>query len=289
LLIQDDASSDSTEAVCRNYERLDQRVKYQRNPLTLGMPGNLNAAISRARSELIANLHDGDVFRSDLLEVWRDALLRHEAGFVFNDLEVLDSNFKHVRFARHSFPPVLERNELVDYMLERFDSPVWGTVMARAHAYRSRGLFDPRFSFIADVEMWMRLNLVYRVAYVQEALIGLTPHEDDRPYAYVNWDLERAHVAMRLEIAEQRFSGQPERMREYRRRLREMQERRWAFNLGSCVKRCRFDLVEEGTAAFRAADSRLLRALGWAGRPVGALALFQKKWGANVRRGPAGK
>ena len=84
LLIQDDASGDGTEEVCREYERLDSRVHFERNPVNLGMPGNLNQVISRAQAPLIANLHDGDIYRTDLLTKWIAAIVAEDAGFVFN-------------------------------------------------------------------------------------------------------------------------------------------------------------------------------------------------------------
>jgi hypothetical protein len=81
--------------------------------------------------------------------------------------------------------------------------------MARRSAYAAVGPFNDRDSFYADVEMWMRLNLRFPVAYVAEPLIRITPHESDHPYAYVNWSLERGLVAMREEIADGLYRDDP--------------------------------------------------------------------------------
>src|SRR6266851_7432426 len=65
LIISDDCSSDDTQDICRRYAAKDRRVKYFRNERNLNMPGNLNAAIRRSTGVYIANLHDGDVYRTD--------------------------------------------------------------------------------------------------------------------------------------------------------------------------------------------------------------------------------
>lgn len=279
LLIQDDASDEATVAVCRDYERRDRRIRFERNDVNAGMPGNLNKAIARARGELIANLHDGDIYRPDLLRTWRDAILRQEAAFVFNALEVVDGEGQTTGFHRHPFGPRLAPRELTGYMLERFDSPVWGTVMARAELYRAHGLFKPEYSFIADVEMWMRLNLFHPVAYVAEPLIKITPHEADRPYAYVNWDLERAAVAMREETAAAYFAGDGGGLAAYRRRLARLRRSRWLRFAASCVARGRDDLVRAGAAPFRESGDPVLRAAAGAARVAAAV--------SRVRRRPA--
>jgi glycosyltransferase involved in cell wall biosynthesis len=274
LLIQDDASSDGTEGVCRSYEQKDARIQYQRNLANLSMPGNLNAVVARARASLIANLHDGDLFQPDLLRKWVDAIERTQAAFVFNALEVIELDGRHVGYHRHPFSSRLEPGELIHYMLERFDSPVWGTVMARRAAYQRVGAFNERYSFVADTEMWMRLNLKHPVAYVAEPLIKITPHEDDRPYAYVNWSLEQALVDMRKQIAEEFYRNNPAGAVAYQARLLRLRERRWLWLAGSCFKRGRMDLFSQALELFRRDDSLLLRAAARLGRPALAVGRF---------------
>lgn len=263
FIISDNASDDDTEAVCREYERRDKRVRYYRNPTNLGMPGNLNAAIRRSAAPLVANLHDGDLYRDDLLLKWKTALEEEpECAFVFNALEFLDACGRRQESRASSFPKRIERGKLVEYMLDRFDSPVWGTVMARRWAYDRHGLFNSRYSFIADVEMWMRLNLYHPVAHVSEALITLTPHEADRPYAFVNWRLERALTSMHEEIIEQYFQSDSVRVARACEKMRRRRDRRWLRMLGACLRRRRFDIAEEGLRVFSHEDSALLRLAG---------------------------
>lgn len=268
LLIQDDCSSDNTEEVCRTYERRDSRVRFVRNPTNLGMPGNLNAVVARARGDFVANLHDGDIYRADLLRRWRQSLQETGGAFVFNALQFVDHDGTDRGTDVHPFGPRIERGALVAYMLERFCSPVWGTVMARRRCYEELGYFDPEYSFIADVEMWMRMNLSHPVAYVPEPLIQLTPHEPDRPYASVNWDLERAAVTMRHRTAERYFDGDSKALRAYLARFGRVQDRRWLFLAASCVKMGEWRKVFEASKLFRCSSRRVLRTAGLALVPL---------------------
>ena len=177
LIIQDDASPDDTEGVCRDYSRRDSRIIYRRNERNLRMPENLNAGIRLAKGEYIANLHDGDVYAPNLLESWKDALDQcPNAAFVFNAYRTLSPDGREGGIHREPLPPCFPGSLLLEkYFFRRWqlDSPVHGTVMARRSAYSAVGLFDPRFEFFADVDMWMRLASRFHVAYVDTALIDL--------------------------------------------------------------------------------------------------------------------
>lgn len=49
LVITDNQSTDGTEAICREYAALDRRVRYVRNEINLGGPGNFTRAFSHCR------------------------------------------------------------------------------------------------------------------------------------------------------------------------------------------------------------------------------------------------
>ena len=275
LLVQDDCSTDDAEDVCREYERRDSRVHFVRNRTNLGMPGNLNAVIARARGEFVANLHDGDIYRPDLLQRWRLALRDTEAAFVFCALEFVGHDGFQIQVDVHPFGPMFERGALVAYMLERFGSPVWGTVMARRSCYEKLGYFNPEYSWISDVEMWMRLNLHYPVAYVAVPLIQLTPHEPDRPYASLNWDLECAAVRMRHRIAERYFAGNAPALQAYLARFGRAQDRRWLFLAASSLRRGDWRKSLEACRVFRSSSRTALRLAGHS--------LFLPMWLCNLR------
>jgi glycosyltransferase involved in cell wall biosynthesis len=51
LEISDNASSDATQAICREYAEKDRRVRYHRNPENIGLNGNWTLAFRRTKSK----------------------------------------------------------------------------------------------------------------------------------------------------------------------------------------------------------------------------------------------
>jgi glycosyltransferase involved in cell wall biosynthesis len=51
LIISDNASTDSTAAICQRYAAADARVEYTRNPVNIGLPRNFNRAFKLANSK----------------------------------------------------------------------------------------------------------------------------------------------------------------------------------------------------------------------------------------------
>jgi glycosyltransferase involved in cell wall biosynthesis len=192
LIINDDNSSDNTRELCEAYCKKDERVKYFRNESNLKMPGNLNSAIQKAQGVYIANLHDGDIYVNNIIQKWHDALEAYpDALFVFNGYEIIGTDGKKSNFIHPGLQEVNEGRILMDYFLTTFTSGPWGTVMARAEAYQTYGLFNADYGFISDVEMWLRLGLHGKVAYVKEPLITLTPRELFHNYYFPHWNVVR--------------------------------------------------------------------------------------------------
>jgi glycosyltransferase involved in cell wall biosynthesis len=200
LIIADDASTDATASVAAEYSQSDARIRVLTQPVNLNMPGNLNAGIAVCRGDLIANLHDGDTFSPELLARWV-AALDHcpKAAFVFNGFYEVDAEGQILETIGLDLPRCSPGSELLGHFYRRwrFNSPVWGTAMARRSAYEAAGPFDERFGPVADVQMWMRLAEGHGVAYVPEPLISL-PSRAVLPSSFEATDSELARLAERI-------------------------------------------------------------------------------------------
>jgi glycosyltransferase involved in cell wall biosynthesis len=181
LIIADDASNDNTEQICTEWTRRDQRIQYHRRDTNVGMPNNLTLGIDASKGAFVAVVHDDDVYSPTLLDKWSYCLAKYpQAAFVFNAYNDLDINGKVSRtycedlLECENGAAILER---LFFHRWRFDSPVFGTVMIRKSALDRVGVFDKRFGFYSDVDMWMRLAENYDVCYIKEALIGITSRE----------------------------------------------------------------------------------------------------------------
>ena len=171
------------------------------------MPQNLNLGILASIGKYVAILHDDDVYSPVLLEKWTARLDKHpKAAFVFNSYCALDAQGKPVKVYREHLPECVSGRVLLEGICFKrwlFDSPVWGTVMMRRSAFDDAGSFDVRFSYWADVDMWMRLAEDFDVCYVDEPLIAVasreaSPHQFADSFSHVQPLLERMFWEARM-------------------------------------------------------------------------------------------
>ena len=66
-------------------------------------------------------------------------------------------------------------------------SCVLATVITRLSAYDKKGLFNPRYGFISDVDIELRLAHGRDAGYAPELLSTSTPREPNYTFAFVNW------------------------------------------------------------------------------------------------------
>ena len=213
VIIADDASPDLTEEVCQRWATSDSRVRYHRRTQNIGMPQNLNLGILASSGDYVAILHDDDVYSAVLLEKWRACLDKHpNAAFVFNSYCALDMQAKPVKVYCEHLPECMSGRVLIEEVFFKrwlFDSPVWGTVMMRRSAFDHAGSFDERYSYWADVDMWMRLPEDFDVCYIDEPLIALaskeaSPHQFADSFSHVQplveqmfWEARMRHYHAR--------------------------------------------------------------------------------------------
>lgn len=256
LIISDDCSPVDASSIVDQWRASFPNIRYNRNSVNIGMPANLNLAIRMATGDYIANLHDGDAFEPMLLAKWEQELIHYpSAGFVFCGV----GGWQHpTKFGNgiivHDPRPLTSGKIFYEkYFLHRWTSIVWGTVMARRTAYDDLLPFDSRFSYISDVDMWIRMCLAWDVAYVPEPLILLdnTP----TPWRAFRWDrIELMRHMQRVNI--QRFySEEPERMRRELKRHEKVAQQQYLRRLLGRLWHRDLKGVREGV--------RLCRNLGW--------------------------
>jgi glycosyltransferase involved in cell wall biosynthesis len=68
LLISDDASTDGTESICREYAAKDPRIHYVRQPKNLGQIQNFNYSLSQTRGEYFMWASNDDMWEPTCLE-----------------------------------------------------------------------------------------------------------------------------------------------------------------------------------------------------------------------------
>jgi len=247
LIINDDRSQDDTEEVCREYGCRDPRIRYFKNAANLRYAGNQNAALLRATSDYVAIVHDGDIYRSDLIEKWTRALVEHStAALVFNALEQMDKHGRVVKVHRHPYGPLVRGIDLFDEMIRRPSSPIFGIVMVRKPCVFSVGPFDPRIPTLADVDMWLRLLLRYDAAYIAEPLLRVAPREAGHHNTEANWRVRGEYELIYALNCARRYPGETRETAKLRRQITPML---WTLRVRAvlyCLRHGRMRAAAEG-------------------------------------------
>jgi len=189
IFLWDDCSPNDPTAVAAKWKEAFPHFVYHRNERNLNMPGNLNAVISQATGDYIANLHDADEFDPRLIELWADALTRHpSAGMVYCGLESpRPGNTPSQFWLNTEIPPLSNGIAFFEkHFLHKWSSLIWGTAMVRKSVYDDLLPFREEFRNWADVDMWMRISLNHDMAYVDLPLIKTD--EGDTPLRGFDWE-----------------------------------------------------------------------------------------------------
>lgn len=191
LLVADDASTDNTREVLSRFR--DRRMSFTSNTQNLNIPGNLNALLSRCTGTHIIFLHDHDVFATTLLEECVEFLARHEsAGFVFSNMAWIDADGTNFQLMPACEPPLQAGRDLARSILTSgsFSSPVHACGMVRRAAYEKVGFqYDPKYGFLSDVDLWLRIAAHFDVGFINRPLITARRRDPSHTFAKINWKL----------------------------------------------------------------------------------------------------
>jgi glycosyltransferase involved in cell wall biosynthesis len=93
LIVSDNASTDETEAICREYGNLDSRVRYIRHTQNRGAAPNYNFVFEQARGEYFKWAAHDDVVHPSFLERAVEALDEHpEVALVYSKVREIDEH-----------------------------------------------------------------------------------------------------------------------------------------------------------------------------------------------------
>jgi glycosyltransferase involved in cell wall biosynthesis len=93
LIICDNASSDGTEAICREYASQDHRIRYSRNPINIGGVNNQNLTFRLARGRYFRLAAHDDICAPTLLERCVEVLEEHpDVVLCYSGMIAIDSD-----------------------------------------------------------------------------------------------------------------------------------------------------------------------------------------------------
>lgn len=149
LVISDNASTDSTPDICRQYAKLDNRIRYIRQQRNIGLVANSNFLINQATSEFFKLAAHDDLYARSLLERCIEALDNHQDVVVAHSWEArIDDEGNLVSGLAYSVaadaPQASERFRSM--LFDGWDDYMYGVirtaVLRRTHLYASHHFAD---------------------------------------------------------------------------------------------------------------------------------------------------
>ena len=201
VVVVDDCSTDETQAILGRYRERDGRVRLFHNPRNLGLVGNWNECIARARGEWIKFVFQDDWLAPDCV-----ARMVAEARATGTLLTVCRRRFAFAAVSdefraryRESgdegslavIAPgrrVITAQEFCEAILERGVVNFIGeptAALIHRDAFREFGRFDPKLIQLCDIEYWFRLGVQRGIGYIPEVLAYFRVHEDSATFR--NW------------------------------------------------------------------------------------------------------
>lgn len=179
IVLVDDGSTDGCgELIERRFD--DPRLRVVRQPHQ-GLGAARRASVDRARGDYLAFLDHDDLWLPQKLER-QIALLTTDpdAGLIFSDCFFIDSRGTHIgRLSdRYDYASIdVTDDRPLRALLAHGCFIDVSTVLASACAVRAAGNFDPRYRYVEDYDMWLRIARRHRLRFVPEPLAKRRIHE----------------------------------------------------------------------------------------------------------------
>lgn len=171
LIVIDNASTDSTVEVVKKFQ--DSRIRLFENSENVGMAGNWNRCLEKAKTEYIQILCADDVIEKSCLEEKVKFLnCNEDVSLVFSASYICDSGGRKIMSRR----PFRKNQKLSGGKMIRksfrkknlYGEP--SNVMFRKSAAVSAGQFDSEMGYNLDWDYWLRLSLYGNIGYIDKEL-----------------------------------------------------------------------------------------------------------------------
>lgn len=186
LIVVNDASTDGTDELLRNWMKKDKRIRYERNDVLSGGSGARNIGIYKAKGEFIAFLDDDDM--------WLPAKLEKQLNLFKKNPEAVASScwftacyFWGKRIIRTACNPDLQQL-LSDNILGSAS-----VCMVRKSVIKEIGGFSENLPSAQDWDFWISLRIQGSIMTVCESLVNYSVHQESK----ISTDLTKKHIGFR--------------------------------------------------------------------------------------------
>lgn len=172
LICVNDGSRDESLQILERFAKLDSRVRVidQANG---GIVSALQRAIAESTGELLARMDADDIAVSSRFGMQVDYLRNHPDVVVVGGAALeIDADGDPLRITRHPN----DSEQLIQRLLTRHSALIHPSVMMRRAAVLEAGGYRPKYQWIEDHDLWLRLSKLGKLANIDEVLLGYRQH-----------------------------------------------------------------------------------------------------------------
>lgn len=140
LIISDDASSDNTEQICRYYVKKDRRIRFYKQKKNLGLPGNSNFVLQKARGQYFMWASDDDLWHKDFIKVLVVKLEENNQAVIAMSKYIL-FNGRYKQYVQFPYEEFLNGINLLKAYLTYPALLIWG-IFRRSHLKSTGGFHE---------------------------------------------------------------------------------------------------------------------------------------------------
>jgi len=148
LLIMDDGSSDSTNRICKRYEKEHPSIRIYKNLKNIGLTKSLNILINHAQGDLIARQDADDVSTTQRIEKQIDFLQGNNLDACTTRALIINKNKKIPGFS-HYLP--------TRFVIKKKNPFIHGTLLIKKSVIEKVGFYDERFLYAQDYKLFSDL------------------------------------------------------------------------------------------------------------------------------------
>ena len=176
LLIIDDCSTDNSREIISEFN--DKRIRAIPNERNLGMVRSVNKGIELAQGEYIAHFNSDDLFydKSKLTKQVKFLDNNSQHGAVFTRAQLIDDNDQKFKNVNHSYHLKFDqqqnqsRHAWLGWFFYNSNCLCYPSTMVRKAVYDEIGLFNPAYSIMQDLDMWIRICKKFEIFIIEEKL-----------------------------------------------------------------------------------------------------------------------
>lgn len=185
FIIVDDASTDSTLAILKEFRKKDKRIKIIKNEKRLGVAKSLNKAIKISSGKYIIRMDADDWSYPERFSSQIELMEYHPDVVVSGSyIEVCDSKLRTKYIRKYHLDDSNIRKHLFRYSPFAHPATIWRAAVLRRECY------DGRLGICQDYELYFRIGKIGKFMNLNKPLLKLRMHENSVSATMANFQLK---------------------------------------------------------------------------------------------------